>query len=220
MQFGRSPKVFQVGCIVLATLLGASSGSAQISQVLGGTGGQQQQQACNPTDPGCQTVDYYQRNPSQGNVQPTPSQGIVLQSGQTNENNQSAQTGNQRQQTQDLNAVEPKLPLDSPTEFQNMVANATGKMLPIYGAKLFRNPPSTFAPLNMVPVTPEYVVGPGDELQVQLWGQVTLNGRFMVDRMGNIFIPQVGTLHVAGLRFMQLQNSLKTQIGRVFRNLT
>ena len=79
---------------------------------------------------------------------------------------------------------EPNLSLDSPTEFQQMVANAIGKMLPIYGAKLFRNPPSTFAPLNMVPVTPDYVVGPGDELRMQLWGQVTLNGRYMVDRMG------------------------------------
>jgi len=221
MQFGGSPRVFQVGCVVLVTMLGVGRVSAQISQVLGGTGGQQQQQACNPTDPGCQTTDYQGRNPPQVNVQSTPSQGIVLQSDQTNQNNQNnpnAQTGNQPQQMQDLNAVEPKLPLDSPTEFQNMVANATGKMLPIYGAKLFRNPPSTFAPLNMVPVTPDYVVGPGDELQVQLWGQVTLNGRFMVDRMGNIFIPQVGTLHVAGLSFMQLQDNLKTQISRVFRN--
>jgi protein involved in polysaccharide export with SLBB domain len=218
MQFGRSPRVLQVGCAVLVAMLGAGRGSAQISQVLGGTGGQQQQQACNPTDPGCQSVDQI-RSPSQTNVQPTSTtQGIVLQSDQTNQNNTNAQTSNQQQQGQNLTTVEPKLPLDSPTEFQNMVANATGTMLPIYGAKLFRNPPSTFAPLNMVPVTPDYVVGPGDELQVQLWGQVTLNGRFMVDRMGNVYIPQVGTLHVAGLRFMQLQDSLKTQIGRVFRN--
>jgi protein involved in polysaccharide export with SLBB domain len=219
MQFGSSPRVVQIGCVVLVTMLGVSRGSAQITQVLGDTGGQQQQQqqACNPTDPGCQTTDYQGRNPAQPNIQHAPAQGIVLQSDQTNQNSTNAQQSGNRQ-TQDLNAVEPKLPLDSPTEFQNMVANATGKMLPIYGAKLFRNPPSTFAPLNMVPVTPDYVVGPGDELQVQLWGQVTLNGRFMVDRMGNIFIPQVGTLHVAGLKFMQLQDSLKTQIGRVFRN--
>ena len=138
---------------------------------------------------------------------------------QTNQNNTNPQTGNQRQQTLDLNNnVEPRLPMDSPTEFQNMVANATGKMLPIYGAKLFRNPPSTFAPLDMVPVTPDYVVGPEDELQVQMWGQVTLNGRFIVDRTGSIYIPQVGPLHVAGLKFSQLQDSMKTQIGRVFRN--
>jgi protein involved in polysaccharide export with SLBB domain len=64
--------------------------------------------------------------------------------------------------------------LDSPTEFQLMIANSMGKQLPIYGVNLFRNPPSTFAPLNIVPVTPEYVIGPGDELLIQIWGQVTL----------------------------------------------
>ena len=83
---------------------------------------------------------------------------------------------------------------------------------------LFRNPPSTFAPLNLVPVTPDYVIGPGDELLVQVWGQLTLNGRFTVDRSGSIYIPQVGTVHVAGLSFAQIQDFLKTQMGRVFRN--
>ncbi len=99
-----------------------------------------------------------------------------------------------------------------------MIANSTGKMLPIYGAKLFRNPPSTFAPLNMVPVTPDYVIGPGDELLIQVWGQVTLNSRYIVDRSGSIYIPQVGTVHVAGLSFAQMQDYLKAQMGRVFRN--
>ena len=99
-----------------------------------------------------------------------------------------------------------------------MIANSIGKTLPIYGAKLFRNPPSTFAPLTMVPVTPDYVVGPGDELLIQVWGQVTFNNRFTVDRSGSIYIPQVGTVHVAGITFGQMQDYLKSQMGRVFRN--
>ena len=91
MQFGGFPRVLQVGCVVVVSVLGASRVSAQISQVLGGTGGQQQQ-ACNPTDPGCQqTVDQI-RNPPQVNVQTTLPQGAVLD--QTNQNtNANAQTG-------------------------------------------------------------------------------------------------------------------------------
>lgn len=227
MQFGSSHKVFQVGWLFLAIALGAGTSPAQsiYSQLSPSSGNQNgqtgntsgQQQGCNPGDPNCQP-DSEGRSLSRGNSQPASPQGIVLQPDrQTNLNNTNPQNGNQ-QQIQDLNNVQPPLPLDSPTEFQNMVANATGKMLPIYGAKLFRNPPTTFAPLDMAPVTPDYVVGPEDELQVQMWGQVTLNGRFMVDRTGSIYIPQVGTLHVAGLKFSQLQDSLKTQIGRVFRN--
>ncbi|WP_158944644.1 SLBB domain-containing protein [Granulicella sp. S190] len=91
-------------------------------------------------------------------------------------------------------------------------------MLPIYGTNLFRNLPSTFAPLNFVPVTPDYVVGPGDELLIQIWGQVTLNSRFLVDRSGSIFVPQVGSVHVAGVKFDQMHDFLKSQVGRVFRN--
>ncbi len=99
-----------------------------------------------------------------------------------------------------------------------MIANSMGKQLPIYGVNLFRNPPSTFAPLNIVPVTPDYVIGPGDELLIQIWGQVTLNGRYTVDRSGSIYIPQVGTVHVSGLSFAQMHDFLKAQIARVFRN--
>ncbi|MBB5340231.1 SLBB domain-containing protein [Tunturiibacter gelidoferens] len=120
-----------------------------------------------------------------------------------------------QQQSQNLDT---RLPLDSPTEFQLLVANSIGKMLPIYGVNLFRNLPSTFAPLNMVPVTPDYVVGPGDELLIQMWGQVTLNGRFLVDRSGSIFVPQVGSVHVAGVKFEQMHDFLKSQVARVFRN--
>lgn len=110
------------------------------------------------------------------------------------------------------------LPPDPPTEFQKMVLSSTGKLLPIYGAQLFRNAPSTFAPLDRVPVTPEYVIGPGDELLVQIWGQVTLNSHFTVDRAGNIYIPHVGTMRVAGVAFGQLREFLQAQVGRVFHN--
>ncbi len=139
----------------------------------------------------------------------------MLPGQESNQNSSTnSQTGNN---TQQQNRRTP-LPLDSPTEFQLAIANSTGKMLPIYGVNLFRNPPSTFAPLNMAPVTPDYVVGPGDELLIQVWGQVTLNSRYTVDRSGSIYIPQVGTLHVAGLTFGQMQGYLKAQMGRVFRN--
>lgn len=111
-----------------------------------------------------------------------------------------------------------ELPPDPPTEFQQLLQHSLGKSLPIYGASMFRNVPSTFAPLDRVPVTQDYRIGPGDELLVQVWGQVTMNSRLTVDRAGNVYIPQVGTLRVAGMSFEQLPSYLKTQMGRVFRN--
>lgn len=110
------------------------------------------------------------------------------------------------------------LPPDPPTEFQQMVLNSIGRSLPIYGASMFRDVPTTFAPLDRVPVTPSYVIGPGDELLLRAWGQITLDTRVTVDRAGEIYLPQVGSVRVAGLAFEQLQGYMQSQIGRVFRN--
>jgi protein involved in polysaccharide export with SLBB domain len=105
-----------------------------------------------------------------------------------------------------------------PTEFQRMVAASAGEMPPIFGADLFRGAPSTFAPVDNVPVTPDYTIGPGDELRVQVWGEVDQRGSYVVDRTGAIAVPEIGTLHVAGLRFSQVTPFLKSQLQRVYRN--
>jgi protein involved in polysaccharide export with SLBB domain len=104
------------------------------------------------------------------------------------------------------------------TEFQQVVAGSTGRTLPIFGAGLFNTTPSTFAPVDNIPVTPDYVIGPGDELRLQIWGQVNQHGSFVVDRTGSISLPEVGTIHVAGLQFSQVSDFLKSQLGRVYRN--
>lgn len=108
--------------------------------------------------------------------------------------------------------------VDPPTEYQNFVKNSAGLDLPIFGASLFNEVPTTFAPLDRVPVTPDYTVGPGDELELRLWGQINANERLVVDRGGDVYLPQVGRINVSGLRFIDLQPTMKTSIGRVFRN--
>ena len=110
------------------------------------------------------------------------------------------------------------LPPEPLTEFQKFVASTTGQVLPIYGANLFRSVPSTFAPLDMVPVPPDYVIGPGDELRIRVWGQVNFRADDRVDRSGGIYLPQIGPVHVAGIPFSGLEAHLRSAIGRVYRN--
>lgn len=205
----------KVVSLVILVLFVAQTGAAQLPvQSLGVGGGDatsDQQSTCDPSDPTCGGTSGQiplQSMPQGSNL----SSGPVLTSPL-----QSTTTQNQEQQQQLYNPFS-RIPLDTPTEFQQLVANSVGKMLPIFGANLFRNPPSTFAPANIAPVTPDYVVGPGDELLIQSWGQVTTNGRFRVDRSGDVFVPQVGTVHVAGLRFDQVQPALNQQMSRTFRN--
>lgn len=160
-----------------------------------------------------------QQSESSGQLVPDATRSLPLPEGVTlrnppNSTNDFAGERNDR-------SMNPKLPqTPAPlTPFQRLIAASTGKILPIFGATLFSSSvPSTFAPVDRVPVTPEYVIGPGDQLLVRVWGQVTLDSRFTVDRSGNIYIPQVGAVSVAGLPFSQIEQYLRSRIARNFRN--
>ena len=121
------------------------------------------------------------------------------------------------QQTEEKPWKQDSLPVEI-SEFQRFVATSTGRLLPIFGHSDFSRPPTTFAPVTLVPVTADYVIGPEDVILLRVWGQQDFDYRLTVDRNGNIFIPQVGTVSVAGLQFRQLSDFLKSQLNRVFRN--
>ena len=104
------------------------------------------------------------------------------------------------------------------TEFQILVAGSVGYIVPVYGSDLFDEVPETFAPVERIPVGPDYTIGPGDEILIRTWGQISQNLHLTVDRTGSIFIPQVGEVHVAGLQFGQLQDFVKSHYAYVFRN--
>jgi polysaccharide export outer membrane protein len=108
--------------------------------------------------------------------------------------------------------------LQDRTEFQDFILQATGRDLPIFGSDLFRQAPSTFAPVNNIPVTADYVIGPGDEIIIQAWGQIDVDFATFVDRNGAISVPRVGNLNVAGIKYQELTNFLRTAFSRNFRN--
>jgi protein involved in polysaccharide export with SLBB domain len=121
-----------------------------------------------------------------------------------------------RQNTRRDQQVE--IPPEPLTELQKFIASTTSQILPIYGADLFRRVPSTFAPLDMTPVPSDYVVGPSDELRIHVWGQVNFQTIVRVDRSGEIFLPQIGPVHVAGMPFSALDAHLRAAVGRIFHN--
>jgi len=106
----------------------------------------------------------------------------------------------------------------APTDFQLMVRGSLGTLLPVYGDSLFRQVPSTFAPLREVNVTPDYVLGPGDQLVIRIWGQVNFNAQLTVDRTGSIYLPQVGEIHVAGLPYAQVREHIHDSVGHIYKS--
>lgn len=115
-------------------------------------------------------------------------------------------------------SAETELPKQPLTEFQKFIAETTGQILPVFGENLFHRVPSTFAPLENTPIPPQYVIGPGDELRIRIWGNVNVQDNLRVDRSGDIYIPQIGPVHVAGLPYSALESHLRDAVSRVYRN--
>ncbi|MCX7178507.1 MAG: SLBB domain-containing protein, partial [Proteobacteria bacterium] len=100
------------------------------------------------------------------------------------------------------------LPPEEPTEFQRQIEQSIGSKLPIFGQSLFDGVPDTFAPLDRVPVTADYVIGPGDELLVRVWGQVDMDLKLVVDRNCSVYLPEVGNVSVTGVSYKDLSQHL------------
>ena len=102
--------------------------------------------------------------------------------------------------------------------FGAYVETVTGAPLQVFGKSLFTNVPTTFAPFESSQVNGDYVIGTGDELQIRGWGMVNVDVTASVDRSGAIYIPRVGAVKVAGVKYRDLQGHLKQAIGRNFSN--
>jgi protein involved in polysaccharide export with SLBB domain len=108
-----------------------------------------------------------------------------------------------------------------PGEFEQFVNQLAGTVdkAPIrrFGAELVSGQQANaqdFAPQ----VPPDYLISPGDEVVLTLWGSVDGTLRLAVDRAGRINIPRVGAVMVAGVRYADLANVIRQQVAQVFKN--
>jgi protein involved in polysaccharide export with SLBB domain len=90
------------------------------------------------------------------------------------------------------------------------------RRLPRYGMSFFRQPASTYAPLDSVPVTSGYLLGPDDELVVTLWGMVEENFNVTINRDGLANVPHIGATRLAGHTLDEAKRILKAAFDRYF----
>jgi polysaccharide biosynthesis/export protein len=83
-----------------------------------------------------------------------------------------------------------------------------------FGYDLFKDSASTFAPFSNVPVPSDYIVGPGDQLNVQLFGSQNRNLRLAVGRDGRISFPELGPINVAGRTFERVAQDLEQRVAQ------
>ncbi len=82
-----------------------------------------------------------------------------------------------------------------------------------FGASLFRG---QFARNRPSGLNPDYIVAPGDQVAVNLYGAQTFNQIVTVDAQGNLFVPEVGPVQVAGVANRRLQATVASRVRQVF----
>ncbi|MDJ0757922.1 MAG: SLBB domain-containing protein [Woeseiaceae bacterium] len=87
--------------------------------------------------------------------------------------------------------------------------------LTAFGYDFFESPLQSFAPVMSGPVPPDYVLGPGDSVRVQLFGNV--NGIYEVEvtRDGVLNLPELGPMTVAGLMFSDFRKDVNNRVNEM-----
>ncbi len=117
-------------------------------------------------------------------------------------------------QAQRLLSVRSEL-ADFKVEIIRLPLERTGEeALKPFGYDLFAGIPTTFAPATDVPVPTNYVIGPGDQIRVQLFGDVNQSYLLTVGRDGIINFPELGPIDVAGQTFSEVRQNLEERIAR------
>jgi protein involved in polysaccharide export with SLBB domain len=73
------------------------------------------------------------------------------------------------------------------------------------------------APLD-IPIGPDYVIGPGDSLSINMWGGISQTLTRVIDREGRISLPEAGILQVAGLTLEHAQELIGSTLKQQYRN--
>ena len=106
----------------------------------------------------------------------------------------------------------------APSQFQRFVQDSTGQLLPHFGSNLFENP-LAYAADSAAPAPADYVLGPGDEVRIQIWGGVDYAGSQTLDRSGQINLPKIGTIGLNGVRVKDLEDTLRKRVATVFNSV-
>ncbi len=92
---------------------------------------------------------------------------------------------------------------------------AANEQSDVFGAHLFTG---AFAQEGAMVFNPDYAIAIGDKIHVQLWGAFDFDSLLTVDPKGNVFLPHVGPVRVAGVPNKNLESVIHRAIARVFRN--
>lgn len=124
---------------------------------------------------------------------------------------------------QPVRMVRPANPYADIPSLYDMYVQAAAHQRPIerFGLDVFRNGMNQpdMVPMDM-PVGPDYVVGTGDSLSIDVWGSVSQRLVRLVDREGRIALPDTGPLLVTGKNLADVQTEVQRALRTVFTDVS
>lgn len=87
-----------------------------------------------------------------------------------------------------------------------------------FGYDFFKNSLQLTNSIDAMPVSTNYQLGPGDVLNLNVWGGVNLRQELTVSRNGDLLIPKIGAVRVWGLPFDKAQTEVRNALSRSYRN--
>ena len=105
---------------------------------------------------------------------------------------------------------------DNGFNFENDQINIFDKY---FGYDIFKGNPEVFQSTSFGAVDPDYLIGPGDEIIVMLWGETQFRQVMTVDREGFVFVPEIGQVFVNGLNLNLLESKLFRVLSQSYASL-
>ena len=97
--------------------------------------------------------------------------------------------------------------------------DATPQEDKVYGETLFQRENLTFAPNMNMPTPANYVLGAGDEIIIDVWGDSELNVQYKIAPDGHITVPGLGRIQLSGMNVDQAESRIRTQFSTIYSDL-
>ena len=120
----------------------------------------------------------------------------------------------------DTQRVNPEQAEDkAPAQSNDMTVDGPEGGIKVFGRDIFRTANLTFEPSMNIATPVNYRLGPGDELQIEVWGASETNITQKVSPDGYISIPNVGPVNVNGLTVQAATNRIKAKLSQIYSGM-
>ncbi len=118
-----------------------------------------------------------------------------------------------------LNNIRQPSKQTSTTKLKSLKVPKTESGLPYFGYSIFQNNPFGNKPYLVGNIDPGYILAPGDEIRIYVWGDNTYQAQVTIDLNGNIFLPEIGIFFATGNTFASLSKKLTSYLGKFYQGL-